>query len=133
MASTVAREKRAPIPHLGVSAPLRLRGCIPLANGGGAVIETRPRNPLVVIPAIFKVPLEYIVTSVLLLGVFGIRWLGDFLSSGAKGVVTATTAASKMRIFFFILYLTPSPENYSPQPKVFSTGHEPCRVKEDRE
>src|ERR1041385_8794149 len=43
-------------------------------------------NPLVVIPAIFKVPIEYFVTSILLTGVFGIRWLGNTLSSAAKGV-----------------------------------------------
>jgi hypothetical protein len=33
-------------------------------------------NPLVVIPAIFKVPIEYFVTVILMAGVFGVRMLG---------------------------------------------------------
>ncbi len=36
-------------------------------------------NPLVVIPSIARVPLEYFVTAILLAGVFGMRWLGDVI------------------------------------------------------
>ena len=35
-------------------------------------------NPLVVIPAILKVPLGYLCTAVIVIGVFGLRLLGDF-------------------------------------------------------
>src|SRR5437763_7358212 len=52
MASTGARGKRGQIPHLCISASLRLRGYTQLGNGGGAVIETRPRNPVAVIPIV---------------------------------------------------------------------------------
>lgn len=47
-------------------------------------------NPLVVLPAILKMPLEYLVTSILLMSVFGLRQLGDILSSVAGGVTFST-------------------------------------------
>ncbi len=47
-------------------------------------------NPLVVIPAMVKVPLKYSVTVVLLLGVFGIRQLGSMISS-VSGTVALRT------------------------------------------
>jgi hypothetical protein len=47
-------------------------------------------NPLVVIPAIMKVPAQYMITVILLLAVFGVRQLGDILSGGA-GKLTLTT------------------------------------------
>ena len=47
-------------------------------------------NPLVVIPAMVKLPLKYSVTVVLLLGVFGIRKLGDLISGGAGTVALST-------------------------------------------
>ena len=47
-------------------------------------------NPLVVIPAMLKVPLRYSVTVVLLLGVFGVRQLGDLISGGAGHVAWRT-------------------------------------------
>jgi hypothetical protein len=47
-------------------------------------------NPLIVIPAMVKVPLKYSVTVVLLLGVFGVRQLGSLLSSGAGTVALRT-------------------------------------------
>ncbi len=42
-------------------------------------------NPLVVFPAILKLPLEYLVTCVLLIAVYGIRKLGDVISRVAMG------------------------------------------------
>ena len=48
-------------------------------------------NPLVVIPAMLKVPLKYSVTVVLMLGVFGIRQLGSLVSHGAGTVALRTT------------------------------------------
>jgi formate/nitrite transporter FocA (FNT family) len=47
-------------------------------------------NPLIVIPAIVKVPLKYSVTVVLLLGVFGVRQLGNMISGGAGRVALHT-------------------------------------------
>lgn len=47
-------------------------------------------NPMVVIPAILKVPGQYLVTAILLCGVFGLRLLGDSIASAA-GDVTYTT------------------------------------------
>jgi len=57
-------------------------------------------NPLVVIPAIAKIPLEYLTTCVLLIGVFGIRQLGDLLSAVASGVSLST---KDMSVFFLAL------------------------------
>lgn len=64
-------------------------GCLyfPMAFLAVAMKDTlAAANPLVVMPAIIKVPLEYLVTAVLLTGVFGIRLLGNFLSSQAQAV-----------------------------------------------
>jgi hypothetical protein len=47
-------------------------------------------NPLIVIPAIAKMPLEYLVASIVLMGVFGFRYLGDAIS-GVAGTVTFST------------------------------------------
>ncbi len=47
-------------------------------------------NPLVVIPAMVKLPLKYSVTVVLLLAVFGIRRLGGLISGGAGTVALRT-------------------------------------------
>jgi len=40
-------------------------------------------NPLIVVPAILKVPLEYTVTTILLCAVFGLRILGDTFAAVA--------------------------------------------------
>lgn len=47
-------------------------------------------NPLVVIPAILKVPGEYLVAAVLMTGAFGMRELGDLVMAGMKNVGYAT-------------------------------------------
>jgi hypothetical protein len=47
-------------------------------------------NPLVVLPAIFKVPLEYIVVAILLTGVFALREAGNSFA-GHMGAVSLTT------------------------------------------
>lgn len=57
-------------------------------------------NPLIVIPAIFKIPLEYLITCVLLIGVFSVRQLGDWLSAVAGGVSLST---KDMSVFFLAL------------------------------
>jgi len=57
-------------------------------------------NPLVVIPSILKVPVEYIITVVLVAGVFGVRWVGDAVSDALVGPALFTTSMSKMFLFF---------------------------------
>ena len=52
-------------------------------------------NPLVVIPAILRMPGEYLVTAVLLVVVFGMRQLGNIVSSYA-GAVSFTTKDMNM-------------------------------------
>ena len=47
-------------------------------------------NPLVVVPAILRMPGEYLVTALLLVGVFGLRQLGNVISSVAGGVSFTT-------------------------------------------
>jgi hypothetical protein len=70
-------------------------------------------NPLVVIPTILRMPVEYFVTAVLLVGVYGVRQLGDVLSSVA-GSVSLTTKdmstlllalSAKAGLAFFNVYL----------------------------
>jgi hypothetical protein len=56
-------------------------------------------NPLIVVPAILQVPLEYAVTSILLAGVFGARLVGRFVMFGAQAEGFATHDMS-------ILFLT---------------------------
>lgn len=55
-------------------------------------------NPLVVVPAILKMPLEYLVTCILLMGVFGVRRLGDLLSGVAGGISLSTRDMSVLFI-----------------------------------
>jgi hypothetical protein len=57
-------------------------------------------NPMVVIPAILKVPGQYIVTALLLCGVFGFRLLGDVLASAAGDVTYSTRDMSVMFLAF---------------------------------
>jgi hypothetical protein len=55
-------------------------------------------NPLVVVPAILKAPLEYFVTAILLTGVFGVRLLGNVVSFGAGQVSFVTKDMSTLFI-----------------------------------
>ncbi len=57
-------------------------------------------NPLVVVPSILKVPVEYIVTVVLVGGVFGLRWVGDAVSGALVGPSLFTTSMLKMFLLF---------------------------------
>lgn len=54
-------------------------------------------NPLVVFPAILRMPVEYLVTAILLIGCFGIRQLGNVLSAVAGGISFET---KDMRMLF---------------------------------
>jgi hypothetical protein len=55
-------------------------------------------NPLVVIPTIARIPFEYLVTTILLMSVFGIRQLGNFVSSAAGGAALSTRDMSVLFI-----------------------------------
>jgi hypothetical protein len=57
-------------------------------------------NPLLVVPSICKVPLEYLVTAILITGVFGIRILGSLVTSAAKATGFATHDMSVLLVTF---------------------------------
>jgi uncharacterized membrane protein len=59
-------------------------------------------NPMVVFPAILKAPLEYLVTTILLSGVFLVRLAGDMVASGAADVGLSTRDMSTLFITFGI-------------------------------
>lgn len=54
-------------------------------------------NPLIVIPAMMKAPVPYLVTAVLMLSVFGVRKLGGMMSGSAGGISMMT---KDMSVFF---------------------------------
>ena len=57
-------------------------------------------NPLIVVPSILRVPLEYIVTAILLAALFGVRWLGDSLSGGVAHRSMMTSSMTEMFLLF---------------------------------
>jgi hypothetical protein len=57
-------------------------------------------NPLIVFPAMFKAPIEYLVTALLLTGVFGFRVLGNSLAFFAQAEGHATRDMSVLFITF---------------------------------
>lgn len=90
----IARWNDVDIPSEAIIASVILGGIyFPMALLVVAMKESvLAANPLIVIPAMLKVPLKYSVTVVLLLGVFGIRQLGSMISSGAGTVALRTTS-----------------------------------------
>lgn len=56
-------------------------------------------NPLVVVPSILRVPLEYLVAAVLVAGLFGVRWLGDALTGIMAGPFDARTTTEMLVTF----------------------------------
>jgi hypothetical protein len=78
-------------------------GCLyfPMAFLAVAMKDTAlAANPLVVIPAIFKVPLGYLVTCMVVIGVYLLRLLGDALAGGAQSVGYQTRDMSVMFLTF---------------------------------
>lgn len=57
-------------------------------------------NPLIVFPAIFRAPVEYLVTAIMLTGVFGFRVLGNTLAVFARAEGHATRDMSVLFITF---------------------------------
>ena len=92
------------MPAAGVALiPAVIFGCLyfPMAFLAVAVKDNvMAANPLVVVPSILRVPVEYLVTAVLLAGVFGVRWLGDALSSGVAHQSLMTSSMSEMFLLF---------------------------------
>jgi hypothetical protein len=91
-------------PAAGVALiPAIIFGCLyfPMAFLAVAINDdVMSCNPLVVVPSILKVPIEYIITVILVAGVFGIRWLGDAVSKGLVGPSLFTTSMSTMFLLF---------------------------------
>lgn len=88
----VARYFDVPIPVEAIMASVILSGFyFPMAFLAVAMKDSvAAANPLIVIPAIMKVPVQYTITAILLIGVFGVRKLGTILSGGA-GSISLTT------------------------------------------
>jgi hypothetical protein len=93
----VARFNDVAIPSQAILASVILGGLyFPMALLVVAMKDSAlAANPLIVVPAMLKLPLRYSVTVVLLLAVFGVRQLGDLISGGA-GTVALRTHNSDM-------------------------------------
>jgi hypothetical protein len=55
-------------------------------------------NPLVVVPSILRVPLQYLVTVIVFVSIFGIQQIGNLVAAGAKTVTFTTTDMSVLFI-----------------------------------
>ncbi len=78
-------------------------GCLyfPMAFLAAAMKDTAlAGNPLVVVPGILKVPVEYIVTVILMTSIFGVQKLGDMIAGGAGSVSLTTRSMSTMFMAF---------------------------------
>lgn len=92
------------IPMSAIIATTAL-GCLyfPMAFLAVAMKDTVfAANPLVVMPAIFKVPGQYLVTALVVLSVFGARQLGDLMMLGIKAQGYETRDMSELLIGFGI-------------------------------
>ena len=98
IALTIAKYEDVDIPGAAIMGSVILGGFyFPMALLAVAMKDTvMAANPLVVIPAILKAPGKYIVTVVLLLGVFGIRQLGNLISGGAGHVAMTTSSGNAL-------------------------------------
>lgn len=98
----VARYYDVPIPVEAIMASVILGGIyFPMAFLAVAMKDSvAAANPLIVIPAIMKVPVQYMITAILLLMVFGVRQLGAILSGGA-GTISMFT--KDLSVFFVAL------------------------------
>ncbi len=99
IALVIARFNGVDIPSEAVLASVILGGIyFPMALLVVAMKDTAlAANPLIVVPAMLKLPLRYSVTVVLLLAVFGVRQLGNLISGGAGTVALRT---HDMNMFF---------------------------------
>ncbi len=98
----VARFFDVEIPGAAIIATVIL-GCLyfPMAFLAVAMKDSvMAANPLVVIPSILKIPVHYLVASVVLMSVFGARQLGSFVSS-MLGMASMSTHS--MSAFFIMV------------------------------
>jgi len=78
-------------------------GCLyfPMAFLAVAMKDTAlAANPLIVVPAICKVPLAYLVTTVVVIGLFALRRFGDIASFLAQGTSYSTRDMSTLFLSF---------------------------------
>ena len=90
------------IPTSAIIATMVL-GCLyfPMAFLAVAMKDTAlAANPLVVIPAIFKVPLGYLVTTMLVIGIFALRQFGGAAAGFASSTSLHTQDMSTMFLAF---------------------------------
>jgi hypothetical protein len=91
-------------PTVGIALiPAIIFGCLyfPMAFLAVAIKDSvMAANPLVVVPSMLRVPVEYLVTALLAVGVFAFRWVGDAVAGvmGARGFLT--TSMSEMFLMF---------------------------------
>jgi hypothetical protein len=99
IALEVAKLYDVAVPSEAIIASYILAGIyFPMALLAVAMKDTvLAANPLIVIPAMVKVPVKYGVTAALALAVFGIRQLGSIVSSGAGMLMFSTR---QMNTFF---------------------------------
>ena len=92
------------MPAAGVALiPAIIFGCLyfPMAFLAVAMKDNvMASNPLIVVPSILRVPLEYLVAAILVVGVFGVRWAGDYLSASVAGRSLMTTSMTEMFLLF---------------------------------
>src|SRR5205807_3578868 len=91
-------------PAAGIALiPALIFGCLyfPMAFLAVAIKDTvMAANPLVVVPSILRVPVEYLVTAILAVGVFASRWAGDAVSTLMGQRSLMTTSMSEMFLMF---------------------------------
>jgi hypothetical protein len=91
-------------PTAGVALiPAIIFGCLyfPMAFLAVAIKDTvMAANPLVVVPSILRVPLAYIVTAILLAGVFAVRWTGDAIAGTMGQRALFTRSIAEMFLMF---------------------------------
>jgi len=102
IALTVAKLLEVDVPPAAIMASAILGGVyFPMAFLAVAMKDSvMSANPLVVVPAIMKVPLQYSITVVLLLAVFGVKQIGTILSSSAGHQIMTT---KDMSVLFMAL------------------------------
>lgn len=107
IALVVARYYDMPIPVEAIIASVILGAFyFPMALLSVAMKDSvMAGNPLIVIPAMMKAPVQYLVTALLMLSVFGVRRLGGMISGGAGTISMTTKDMSVLFISFGVQML----------------------------
>jgi hypothetical protein len=102
IAMEVANSFGASVPESAIIAT-KILGCLyfPMAFLAVAMKDNvMAANPLVVIPAILKVPVEYLVAAILLTLIFGLRLLGDEYADQMGRVTLRTRRMDRLFMSF---------------------------------